>query len=210
MYFQNRNHAGQELANALQKYKGGQTIILAIPRGGLPVAKEVAAHLQVPLDVILSKKIGHPDNAEFAIGAVSEEAAIVNPGFAVPLEFLNEQIEKIQSELARRRNIYLKDAGPLEVRDKIVIVIDDGAATGFTLLSTIKLIQRLGPKEIIIALPVASSQALEKLTNHPAVSEVICLYCPDDFIAVGSYYRDFEQLRDEDVIDILKESRSGS
>lgn len=208
MYFQDRTDAGIKLSNALQKYRGDHTIVLAIPRGGLPVAKEVAKELQVPIDVILSKKIGHPENTEFAIGAVSEEAAIINPGFVVSMDFLNEQIEKLQSELVRRRGIYLKGSLPLKIRDKIVIIVDDGAATGFTILSTVKLVQSQGARKIIIALPVASVGALERLKNHQAVSEVICLHSPEDFVAVGNYYTNFEQLQDKDVVEILQKSRS--
>lgn len=208
MYFQDRTDAGKKLSIALQKHKKDNSVVLAIPRGGLPVAREVAEELGAPIDVILSKKIGHPENSEFAIGAVSEEAAIVNPGFVVSMDFLNEQIEKLQAELARRRELYLQGISPLEIRDKIVIIVDDGAATGFTILSTVKLVQSLGAQKIIIGLPVASGSALERLKNHPAVAEVVCLHSPEDFVAVGNYYSNFEQLQDEDVVEILQESRS--
>ncbi len=207
MYFQDRIDAGLKLADPLKKYVAPNAVLFAIPRGGLPVAKVVSNRLKIPLDIILSKKIGHPDNPEFAIGAVSEETAIVNPGFSVSMDYLNQQIENIQAELSRRRSIYLKNVVPHQVSGKTVIIIDDGAATGFTLLSTIKLIQRLQPGKIIIALPVASPSALARLRNHPAVSEVICLHCPDDFVAVGNYYANFRQLNDEDVVEILQDKR---
>ena len=139
-----------------------------------------------------------------AVGAVSEDVEILDSEVQVSSEYIIKEIHRIRKELKRRREAYSEKKTSTLLLDKIVIVIDDGAATGFTLLSTIRLIDKLGPKQIVIALPVASPLAIQRLKNQTSVDQIICLHTPDDFQAVGNYYQDFRQLEDSDVMEILK------
>lgn len=201
MLFQDRIDAGLALSRHLQHYKDVDGIMLAVPRGGVPVAFPVAKILHLPLEIILSKKIGHPMHKEFAIGAVSLTGQVVAPNAFATDEYIQQQTVNIRAQLKAMYRKYMGDAAPTPVKGKIVIIIDDGVATGHTLLSTIDMIKHDAPKKIVIAVPVASHQAAEKLSE--VADEFVCAWIPALFRSVDEFYADFTQVTDEDVIQIL-------
>jgi predicted phosphoribosyltransferase len=200
--FQDRIDAGLALCQHLQHYKNAADgLTLAVPRGGVPVALPVAKILQLPLEVILSKKIGHPMHKEFAIGAVSLTGQVITPNAYASDEYIQHETEHIREELRAMYNKFMGDKKPTPVKGKIVIIIDDGVATGHTMLSTIEMIRREEPKKVVIAVPVASRQAAEKLSE--VADEFICVWIPSHFRSVGEFYADFTQVTDEEVIAML-------
>lgn len=199
--FKNRKDAAQQLADRLSKYKDDKGVVLSVPRGGVPVGYEIAQHLDWPLDIVLSKKIGHPTNKEYAIGAVSLTGQIINQDVPVSRDYIEDETARIRTELQNKYHKYMDDKAPETVTDKTVILTDDGVATGHTLLSTIDLIKRDKPARIVVAIPVSSPDALRKLEER--VDEVICLEAPVNFRSVGQFYETFEQTTDEEVIDNL-------
>lgn len=197
----NREDAAQQLADRLEKYSGNDGVVLAIPRGGVPIGYEIAKRLDWPLDIVLSKKIGHPTNKEYAIGAVSLNGYILNQNVPVSRDYLETEVARIRTELQDKYHKYMDDKDPIILTDKIVILADDGVATGQTILSTIELLRRGNPEKIVVAVPVSSPEALRKIEEQ--VEEVICLGTPEDFRAVGQFYESFEQVSDEEVMDKL-------
>lgn len=206
--FTNRIDAGKQLAEKLLPYKHKEVVVLAIPRGGLPVGAEAAKVLQAPLDVSLSKKIGHPYNKEFAIGAVSLEGVIFNESKGIPEHYLEEETQRIRAALADRAKQYYKNAQPHSLKGKNIIIIDDGLATGNTMLATIELVADQNPAEIIVAVPVAHPSAIEKLERSPFLNEIICLETPFNFRAVGQFYEKFNAVSDGEAIKILEDSKA--
>ena len=207
--FNDRFDAAYQLANHLQQYKNNSnTLILAIPRGALEIGAILAKELQLPLDVILTKKIGYPGNPEYAIGAVSLDNVIVDKRaleFSGEMEaYLKQEIAKIRKQLQERSVAYHKNKPLHSLTDKTVIVTDDGIATGKTLEATIDLIKKNHPKKIIVAVPVASKEALHIIKKK--VDEVICLLVPEIFMGVSQWYRNFEQVDDEQAIALLQGS----
>ncbi len=202
MYFKDRNQAGQMLAGKLKKYKGQAGIVLAVPRGGVPVAYEVAKVLELPLEIILTKKIGHPMNKEYAIGAASLTEYFVIPHEQVTDEYIFHEVGKIQRKLKEMYEKFMGDKTPEPLAGKTVIVIDDGIATGNTLLGTVHVLKRSNPGKIVIAVPVASQQAVEKLSRE--VDEVVTILSPEEFYGVGSFYDNFSQVSDEEVLYYLE------
>jgi len=209
MLFENRMDAGRRLAEALLKYKGRHPVVLALPRGGVPVAAEVASALDAPLDLLLVRKIGLPIQPELAMGAVAEgekpivirNSDVIEVGGIGPREFdavCNEECAEIQ----RRRQRYLGNRERATIKDQVAIIIDDGIATGATTLAAIRAVRGQEPKELVLAVPVAPLETLEKL--HPEVDAIVCLDTPEELGAIGYFYRDFHQVRDEEVIDILR------
>ena len=197
-----RKEAAELLTEELRKYKGEDGIVLAIPRGGVPMGAYIARQLGFPVEVVLSKKIGHPHNPEFAIGAVSIDTVEVKNSVSVPPEYIEKQTEKIQQELKRRYQLFMGNHQPTSLKDKLVILVDDGIATGHTLLATVKLVKKQNPKKVVIAVPVAPQAAVKQF--EPLVDELICPLTPLDFYAVGQYYEDFQQVSDEEVIAALQ------
>ena len=169
--FRDRIDAGIKLAKKLRKYRHKSGVVLAIPRGGLPVAYEVARELRYPLEIILTKKIGHPTNKEYAIGAASLTDYFVIPHPGVSDEYIANELKEIRARLRQTQERYSIDSRPVEIRDKILMVIDDGIATGSTILATIKVLKRGKPAKIIVAAPVASQSAVDVLANE--VNEVV-------------------------------------
>ena len=210
--FTNREDTGSLLAEKLIKFSNNKdAVIVAIPRGGVPVGYVIAKKLNLPLEIVLSKKIGHPLHKEYAIGAVTLKGRVLSDTASnVSKIYLEEETQHIRELLKQRYNLYYADRVPLKLKDLIVIIVDDGVATGNTLISSIKLIQQEQPLKIVVALPVAPPSALKRIEELPSVDEIICLLTPKDFRAVGQFYRDFNQVKDEVVIQLLKEANDKS
>ena len=204
--FKDRIDAGLRLAEELQKYRGENILVLAIPRGGLPVAAIVAKSLGAPLNVALIKKIGHPTNKEFAIGAVSLEDYIITENEYAPPSYITEETARIREILESRFAQYYKNVEIVSIKNKTVIIIDDGIATGNTLVLTVELITKQKPASIIVAVPVAPASAIKRLNSLGNLREIVCLEIPANFYAVGQFYEDFEQVTDMDAIDILEQA----
>ena len=203
MQFKDRHEAGKKLADKLSKYKNKKdVIILGIPRGGVEVGYDVAKKLRVPLSVVVTKKIGYPLNPEFAIGAASSEEYIVDDEYKdLEKEYLKETVNEIKKEIKRRYNIYTKGKIP-ELKNKIVIIVDDGLATGLTMLVAIKYVKSKKPKKVIVATPVAARESFQKAKKQ--ADEIVCLHVPMFFGAVGSFYEEFAQLEDMKVKNYLE------
>ncbi|MBW9157175.1 phosphoribosyltransferase [Clostridium tagluense] len=208
--FLDRMDAGEKLADSLYKFKDEDVIILAVPRGGIAVAYDTIKRYGLKWDLIIPRKIGAPHNKEFAIGAVSVDGSyFLNNDYVKMLGISQDYIEKEvleqTREIKRRMQEYRGvDTFP-EVKGKTVIIIDDGIATGFTILAVIKAVKKQGAKKIILAIPVGPRETIEEFKEH--VDEVICLYIPEKFYAVGSYYENFKQVTDEEVFIIMNELR---
>ena len=209
MLFQDRTDAGLQLAKALLKYKRRHPVILALPRGGVPVAAQVAAALDAPLDLLLVRKIGVPSQPELAMGAVAdgEEPVIIRNTDVIELSDVSTQefdeICRVEcAEIERRRKRYLGNRIRSEVTGQVAIIIDDGIATGATTLAAIKAVRMRKPKELVLAVPVAPRDTIKKL--HAEADAIVCLDTPREFGAIGYFYRDFPQVSDDEVIALLK------
>ena len=201
--YENRTDAGKQLVEPLREYQGQDVVILAIPRGGLPIGAEIAPALQAPLDVALTKKIGHPQHREYAIGAVSLESVILSETEIIPKSYIDEEVDRIRKVLQKRQDQYYQNRRPMSLKGKIVIVVDDGIATGNTLRATVQLVSKQQPAQIIVAIPVAPSLAIHMLEAMVEVDRVVCLATPSNFRAVGQFYLHFYQVSDEEAIRIL-------
>jgi putative phosphoribosyl transferase len=208
--FKDRKDAGKKLANQLEKYQNKpNTIVIGLPRGGVVVAFEVAQKLNLPLDIVAPRKISMPGSPEAAIGAITPDGNKVLDSefiseFGIEQDYIDNEITKEIEEAKRRIKIYRKNKKPLNLAEKIVIVVDDGVATGSTIGAAIKSIRSQKPKKIIIAVPVAPHEFLEKIA--PEVEEIACLETPTYFIAVGQAYDVFEQTSDDEVIDLMEKA----
>jgi predicted phosphoribosyltransferase len=199
--YANRIEAGLLLAKELEKFKKDPVVILAVPRGGVPVGYVIASHLHAALDIILIKKIGHPQHKEYAIGAVSLTGSIVTDEEGVPPSYIESEIQLLRAKLAEMFAKYKGVKPPEPLTGKTVILVDDGIATGNTLAIGISFIKRSQPAKIVIAVPVAARQAVEKLSA--AADEIICPLLPSTFYGVGRFYEDFTQVSDEEVMEYL-------
>lgn len=203
--FKNRIDAGLRLAKKLESYKNQDAVILAIPRGGVPIGKVIAKSLGLPLDITLSKKISHPNRKEYAIGAVSLETQIIDKSTGVSEKYIEEEIIKIRGLLHQRYQKYYQGNTPETLVDKIVIIVDDGIATGYTMETTINLVRQHHPKKIVVAIPVAAPDSLQRLENETSVEEIICDHIPQEFFSVGRFYEDFSQVSDDEVVELFME-----
>ena len=207
MIFQNRIEAGKKLSHKLSKYQATKNlIVLGIPRGGIIVGKQLSQALDCPLDIIVTKKIGAPGNPELAIGAVGAIGKpVIDEELAVRVgadeKYLKSQIAKLRTEVDRRIKEYHGDKPPLELKNKVVIITDDGVATGATMMAAIEITRQQNPKKIIVAVPVIAKDTLEKIEK--LADEVVYLDAPEMFFAVGQFYQDFSQITDEEVRKIL-------
>lgn len=205
MIFTDRTDAGIRLANALEKYKEEDVIVFALPRGGVVLGVEIANKLNAPLDLIITKKIGHPLNEEYAICAIAEEGEpVCNPAElrTIDTHWLAAATERIRSEIRRRRRMYMGDIPIYDVKGKTAIIVDDGIATGLTMFAAIAEIKKRRPGKIVVAIPVTPYSTAQKLKTM--VDVLVSLECDDDYIgAVGAYYRSFNQLNDSEVISLL-------
>lgn len=204
MIFKDRFEAGALLAQALSKYANDpQAIILGIPRGGVQTGYELAARLNLGLDVILTKKIGYLGNKEFAIGSASLNSVFVDPRFTEQMaDHINQEIIRIRELLTKRYQQYFGDQRPQSLTGKNVIITDDGIATGQTLLCAIDLVRQEKPNKIIVAVPVSAQDSLQKVQQY--ADEVVCLHAPQDFGFVGKFYQQFTQVPDQEAIDLLQ------
>lgn len=211
--FEDRVDAGQQLAQQLQQFKHSpDTIVLALPRGGVPVGAEVARQLALPMDIFLVRKLGVPDYPELAMGAIAEGGvSYLDQELIRELRIPDADISKIldleNRELIRRQNLYRRQLPALYVENKTVLVIDDGLATGSSMIAAIRALQTLNPKRIVVGVPVAARDSLLKVA--PLVDELVAVLTPEFFRSVGQWYRRFEQISDEEVYSLLH-NRSGN
>jgi predicted phosphoribosyltransferase len=205
--FRDRTDAGRLLAARLDQYAGKpDVIVLALPRGGVPVAYEVARALQAPLDVFLVRKLGVPGQEELAMGAVATGGVrVLNDqvikGLGVPDYVVDAVVKWETEELMRRDLLYRGTRSPPAVGGKTVILVDDGLATGSTMLAAVQALRQQGPARIVVAVPVASPDTCELFKSH--VEDVVCAATPEPFYAVGQWYQDFSQTTDEEVRELL-------
>jgi predicted phosphoribosyltransferase len=208
--FRDRAEAGRLLAARLEKYANQpDVIVLALPRGGVPVAYEVAKAVHAPMDVFIVRKLGVPGHEELAMGAVATGGVrVLNDqvvkGLGIPDYMIDAVVKWETEELKRRERLYRGDRPPPDVRGKTVILVDDGLATGSTMLAAVQALRQQGPGRIVVAVPVASPDTCELLKAY--VNEVVCAVTPEPFYAVGFWYRDFSQTTDEEVRDLLQRS----
>lgn len=214
MLFRDRTEAGKVLADRLSAYANyPDAMVLALPRGGVPVAFEIAEALNLPLDIVVVRKLGLPGHEEFAMGAIASGGArVLNQDLIHQLSLSDEIIEHIvareQRELERRERTYRGQRPVLDVRDHIVIIVDDGLATGSSMRAAIAALRQKRPTKLIVAVPVGAPMACSEL--KALADEVICLETPENFSAVGLWYRDFSQVTDEEVNDLLERNRKNS
>jgi putative phosphoribosyl transferase len=199
--FRDRTDAGEQLAQALISYKGQPVVVYALPRGGVVLGVEVARVLEAPLDLIVVRKIGHPLSPEYAVGAVAEDGYVVtNPADTAALdERWSERAAAELKEARRRRALFMRGRTPVDVKDKIAVIVDDGLATGLTMQAAIHEIRNRGPLEVVVAVPVGAAETVNRL--RPEVDRLIVLYIPEGlFGAVGAFYSRFGQVSDEEVV----------
>lgn len=208
--FSDRSAAGRELAAALAPLGLKDPIILALPRGGVPVGYEVAHLLGAPLDVLVVRKVGAPDQPELAIGAVGAAGVTVADKDTMALVGVGHtEFEAIaraeQAEVERRDATFRKGQSPLDLRGRCAILVDDGLATGASMRAAVEVARRLGAAEVVVAVPVGAPEACERLAAR--ADRVVCLFRPESFVAVGSWYRDFTQTDDAEVVQLLQLAR---
>lgn len=210
MFYKDRQDAGIQLAEELLKYKEENPIILALPRGGVVLGFEIAKKLKAKLDIVVTRKIGAPFNPEFGVGAIAPNGIRILDANAIRIlgnsDYQIEQtIERETIEMNRRIQLYRKDLAHIDIENKTVIIVDDGIATGVTTEAAVKSVKTMNPKKVILAVPVCSPSAVSKFQKE--VDEFLCLHMPPDFYAVGAYYDDFDQVSDEEVIDLLQKAK---
>ncbi|MFQ5859048.1 MAG: phosphoribosyltransferase [Anaerolineae bacterium] len=206
--FADRQEAGQQLAERLEQlHLADDVLVLALPRGGVPVGYEVACALRVPLDVFVTRKIGAPENPEFAIGAVASDGTLilderVVEQLGIPDDYVLSETEHQLMEIERRMGAYRGDRPPLQVEGRTVILVDDGIATGSTVRASLQALRKGNPGRLILAVPVGPPQTIEELRS--LADEVVVLATPEPFWAVGRFYQSFEQTTDEQVVELLE------
>jgi putative phosphoribosyl transferase len=206
MLFDDREHAARLLIRRLKaSYKGKNPLVLGIPRGAVPMAKIIADGLGGELDVVLVHKLGYPGQPELAIGAVDETGSVFLADYAREIEPEYLELEKTQQldVLRKRRARYTPGRPPIDPRGRIVIVVDDGVATGSTMTAALRAMRRQQPNKLVGAVAVASAMAARAISRE--ADDLVCLNVPADFYAVGQFFRDFSQVTDDDVIAILRE-----
>ena len=206
MRFKNRREAGVQLAILLQKYAGDNLVVYALPRGGVPLGVEIAKKLHAPFDLLITKKIGHPGNPEYALCAIAEDGEPIcnqdDIGY-IDNRWLQEEIGRVRGEIKRRREKYFGEITHPDIEGKTAIIVDDGIATGYTMLAAINEIRRRKPGKIVVAIPITpedTARELRKVTDDLVSVEIDPFYLG----AVGAYYDDFSQVEDEEVIYLIK------
>jgi putative phosphoribosyl transferase len=207
--FADRAEAGEELAGHLRRYAGrADVIVLGLPRGGVPVAAAVAGALDAPLDVFTVRKLGVPGHRELAMGAIASGGArVLDHQLIAEIGVNSAQLAAVvaeeEQELARRERLFRRGRPPLAVANRVIILVDDGLATGATMRAAVRAIRALGPARVVVAVPVGSAQACEQLAT--VADEVACVRIPQHFYAVGQWYRDFSETSDAEVSRLLHE-----
>lgn len=208
MIFADRIDAGERLAKSLAHLVGSECVVLAIPRGGVIVGEVIARELGAPLDVVVPRKIGAPGNPELAIGAVAPGIRVLDPrmvgALGVTDRYLEREIAEQEAEIERRQRAYRGGRPPQPVEGRVAIVVDDGVATGSTAVAALRWARARGAERVVLAVPVAPPQSLERLRAE--ADEVVVLETPQPFLAVGEWYRDFDQTTDEQVVSALARS----
>lgn len=200
--FEDRIEAAVLLSEKLKKYQNSGTIILAVPRGGVPIGSIIAKKLHLPLDIVLSKKIGHPYNKEFAIGAVSMNSIIIDEHPDVPQAYIDQETIRLRKLLKEKYKLYMGNLEPLDIKGKNIILVDDGIATGNTLLASIEMLRKKNPAKIIVAVPVVPYDTVNKFQEN--ADEFIYIIASKQFRGVGGFYQEFRQVEDEEVIQMLQ------
>ena len=206
MGFADRIDAGRRLAELLTVHRGEGAVVLALPRGGVPIGREVASALGCPLDVLVVRKVGHPHQPELGVGAVGEGGiSVLNDDLLArtglePAD-LRDTIERETREVERRISRYRGDRARVDVTGRTAIVVDDGLATGFTARAAVDVVRRLGAERVVVAVPVAPAETVVDLRS--VADEVVAVETPAHFYAIGEHYRDFHQLTDVEVVDLL-------
>ena len=208
MIFADRIDAGERVAKGLAHLAGSECVVLAIPRGGVIVGEVIARELEAPLDVVVPRKIGAPGNPELAIGAVAPGIRVLDPrmvgALGVTDRYLEREIAEQEAEIERRQRAYRGGRPPQPVEGRVAIVVDDGVATGSTAVAALRWARARGAERVVLAVPVAPPQSLERLRAE--ADEVVVLETPQPFLAVGEWYRDFDQTTDEQVVSALARS----
>jgi len=209
MIFVDRVDAGRRLADQLLRFKDERPVVLALPRGGVPVGFKIASALGAPLDVVLVRKIGAPWQPELALGAIVGNGTVervIDPAllvqFDVPQTYIEEEVARQTSVIDQRRKLYYRNREPVDVRDCAALVVDDGIATGATMRAALRAIRRRQPRKLVLAVPVAPPETIEALRKE--VDEIVCLAMPEEFWAIGAFYSDFQQVDDEEVVHFLE------
>lgn len=208
--FRDREDAGRRLAERLLRYREENPVVLALPRGGVPVGAEISRALEAPLDVIVARKLGAPGQPELAIGAVAPGGVrLVNERvvrwLGIPEDWIERAAEKELAEVERRMRRFRGEWPAPEIRDRTAILVDDGIATGMTARAAIQAVRAEEPRRIVLAAPVCARETAEKLSQE--TDEFVCPEIPDDLWAIGLWYRDFHQVPDEEVVRLLEEAR---
>jgi predicted phosphoribosyltransferase len=204
MRFRNRDEAAALLARELMPYRGPDVVVLGVPRGGVPMAGLIATRLGAALDVVLVRKLRAPGQPELAIGAIDERGSIVQDPLLARLaspDYLHEELRTQQEILRTRRERYTRARGPAPLTDRTVILVDDGLATGATMLAAVRAVRARQPRRVIVAVGVAPPETVEAIEAE--ADAVVCLHAPREFGAVGAFYDDFSEVTDDMVVDVL-------
>ncbi len=206
MQFRSRYDAAMRLIPHLERYLKEPGVVLAVPRGGVPIGYEIAKQFNLPLELLMTKKISHPLNPKAAIGAVGLEDQLVDitRGTPVPMRYIDEKVKDIRRSLKERYARFMGDQPPVDMEKKVVIITDDGIVTGNTIMASISMIRQKHPKKILVAVPVAPVETARKLEKY--VDDFICLHEAEDFRGIGYYYSTFSEASDEEVISLLREA----
>lgn len=209
--FSDRIEAGQNLADELAALRGREPVILGVPRGGVVIADELARRLDADLDIVLSRKLGTPGQPELAMGALAEDGTVflnddVVRSAAIPQKSIEQETTRQLAEIRRRSQLFRAEHPRISLKDRIVVISDDGVATGATMQAALWATRHEQPVRLIAAVPIASEEALQRLSQ--AADEVVCLRQPEYFYAVGQAYYQFPQIEDEEVVRILQRARS--
>jgi putative phosphoribosyl transferase len=208
--FEDRVQAGRELAGALDHLKGQDVVVLAIPRGGVEVAAEIARAHGWPLDTVIPRKIGAPGNPELGLGAIAPGVRVLDERMVRTLgvtpDYLDREIAEQEEEIRRRAEAYRGGRPPMDVSGRVAVVVDDGVATGGTAAASLRWARSQGAARVVLAVPVAPREAVRRLSEES--DEIVCLDTPEPFLAVGQWYLSFPQTSDDQVVSLLDQARA--